>query len=146
MAFRFSLQKVLDLRRRQLDIEETKLRSHAEAIAALDRERAGLEASAISSELQVREWSALAGGDLQALGNFRLHIQQREAEISARRAGYQQKLEEQRKLVLEAQRRCRLLERLKERRYNEWQSALDRELEAAAAESYLARWNTERSE
>jgi flagellar export protein FliJ len=146
MAFRFSLQRVLDLRRRQLDLEETKLRSHAAEIAALDRERAGLEASAISAELQVREWSALEGGDLTALGNFRLHIQRREAEISARRSQYQQKLEEQRKLVLEAQRRCRVVERLKERRLSEWQSAQDREIEAAAAESYLAQWSRERHE
>jgi flagellar export protein FliJ len=146
MAFRFSLQRVLDLRRKQLDLEESKLRSHAGAIAALDRERAGLEASAISSELQVREWSALAGGDLEALANFRAHIQRREAEISGRRAGHQQKLEEQRKLVLEAQRRCRLLERLRERRRQEWQSAQDRALEAAAAEAYLSRWNRGRSE
>jgi flagellar export protein FliJ len=146
MAFYFSLQRVLDLRRRQLDVEETKLRSHAEAIAALDRERARLEASAISSELQVRERSALEGSDLEALGNFRLHIQRREAEISARRAGYQQRLEEQRKVVVEAQRRCRLLERLKERRQNEWQTSQDREIEAAATESYLARWSRERDE
>jgi len=42
--------------------------------------------------------------------------------------------------VLEAQRRVRLLERLRERRFSEWEAELNRELEALAAESYLARW------
>jgi hypothetical protein len=42
--------------------------------------------------------------------------------------------------MLEARRRCRLLERLKERRLAEWTSARDRELEEVASESFLARW------
>jgi hypothetical protein len=40
----------------------------------------------------------------------------------------------------EARRRCRLLERLRERRRAEWKTENDRELEQVAAESYLARW------
>jgi hypothetical protein len=42
---------------------------------------------------------------------------------------------------LEARRRCRLLERLRERRWTEWQLARDRELEELASDSYLAQWN-----
>jgi hypothetical protein len=43
-------------------------------------------------------------------------------------------------VMLEARRRCRLLERLKERRWAEWQSAAGRELDELAADSYLAQW------
>jgi hypothetical protein len=43
--------------------------------------------------------------------------------------------------MLEARRRCRLLERLKERRLTEWTAGRDHELEEIAAESYLARWS-----
>jgi hypothetical protein len=42
--------------------------------------------------------------------------------------------------MLEARRRFRLLERLKERRHEDWRLARDRELEELASESYLARW------
>jgi hypothetical protein len=42
---------------------------------------------------------------------------------------------------MEARRRCRLLEKLKERRRAEWEKARDRELEELASESFLARWN-----
>ena len=51
------------------------------------------------------------------------------------------KLGEQQKVMLEARRRCRLLERLKERRLAEWTAERDRELDEIAAESYLARWS-----
>jgi hypothetical protein len=51
-------------------------------------------------------------------------------ELAARQAG-----------LLEARRRCRLLERLRERRWTEWQQARDRELEELASDSYLARWS-----
>jgi hypothetical protein len=47
--------------------------------------------------------------------------------------------------MLEARRRCRLLERLRERRWDEWKAAADRELEETAAESYLARWESPRA-
>ena len=43
--------------------------------------------------------------------------------------------------MLEARRRCRLLERLKERRLAEWTAERDQELEEMAAETYLARWS-----
>ena len=40
----------------------------------------------------------------------------------------------------EARRRFRLLERLKQRRLEDWRLAGDKELEELASESYLARW------
>ena len=96
--------------------------------------------NAIRAEIQVREWRPIAGGDLTALGSFRLYVKSRESEIARLRLEAAQKLAEQQKLMLEARRRCRLLERLKERRFTEWTAARDREVEEIAAESYLARW------
>ena len=57
-----------------------------------------------------------------------------------RHAEVARELAKQQAAMLEARRRCRLLERLKERRWSEWKLAADRELEQAASESYLARW------
>jgi hypothetical protein len=110
------------------------------ALAELDRARAEWEAEGIKAELQVREWSPLEGRYLAALGNFRSHVKRREKEIALRRVECQRDVETRRKAMLEARRRCRLLERLKERRHAEWQAGFDRELEETAAEAYLARW------
>lgn len=137
-AFRFRLEKVLAWRRTQLELEDAKLKRQISALAELDRAESELEATAIRSELQVRDWSPISGNDLAALSSFRLHVQNREKEIATRRAEALQQLAAQQQAMLEARRRCRLLERLEERRRAEWQAAADREVEQLAAESYLS--------
>jgi flagellar export protein FliJ len=139
-TFRFSLQKVLDWRKTELELAEMRFKQAMTALAELDRARAEWEAEGIKAELQVREWSPLEGRYLAALGNFRSHVKRREKEIALRRVECQRDVETRRKAMLEARRRCRLLERLKERRHAEWQAGFDRELEETAAEAYLARW------
>ena len=142
-SFRFRLQRVLELRRTQLEVEEARYQQRTAELAALDRTRAEVEASGIRAEIQVREWSPVAGHELAALDRFRLHVKAREADLVVQRMACVRKVDEQRRLMLEARRRMRLLERLRERRLAEWQAGSDRELEELAAESYLAKWNAE---
>jgi hypothetical protein len=137
-GFRFPLERVLEWRRTQLEMEEMRFRAAAAALAELDRMRAELGAAGMKAESQVREWSKVSGEDLAALGNFRLRIKQKERDIDGMRAQRLRRLAERESALLEARRRCRLLERLKERRIEEWQAASDREMEAMAAELYLA--------
>jgi flagellar export protein FliJ len=140
IPFRFRLQKVLDWRRTELEMEEIKFKRQSAALADLDRARAQLEAAGVKAEVQVRDWVPLAGRDLAALGNFRLFVKLKERDIARRRVECRQKLDAQQRVMLEARRRCRLLERLKERRLSEWELAENRELEQLAAESHLAQW------
>jgi len=137
-AFDFRLEPVLELRRRQLDLEEDRLRRLAAAVSELDRTRAELEATAIRAEAQVRAWSPLAGRDLAALAAFRTHVQSQEQKLALRRAECRQQLEAQKAAMLEARRRYRLLERLRERQFAEWRAASDREAEQFATECHLA--------
>ena len=140
-GFHFSLEKALDLRRLQLELEESKFQQQAAALLELDRMRDQIRASRANAEAQVRAGGSALGLDLAALGAFRLHVQSKEKELAQRRLEGEKKLEERRNAMLEARRRCRLLERLKERRKGEWETAFNRELEAVAAESFLAQWN-----
>jgi hypothetical protein len=144
-TFRFPLEKALDWRRAQLELEDARYKQQIAALGGLDRQRAEVEASGIRAEIQVREWSPVVAGDLAALGNFRLRVKAQESEIARHRLEAAQKLAEQQKVMLEARRRCRLLERLKERRLAEWTAERDRELDEIAAESYLARWSRRRA-
>ena len=139
-SFRFPLKKVLDWRRVQLGVEEARYKQQAAELAGLDRERAELEAAGIRTEVQVRAWNPVAGHELGALDAFRAHVKARETEIALRRMESARKLGEQQKVMLEARRRCRLLERLEERRLAEWRAACAHELDALAEESYLAKW------
>jgi len=139
-TFRFPLQKVLDWRRTQLELAEARFQRQIAALAAIDRAYAEMEASGIRAEVEVRRWDPLAGRDLAALGRFRLLVQSREKQMALQRAECQRELAVRKSAMLEARRRCRLLERLKERRRAEWQAASDREVEEVAAESFLAGW------
>ena len=139
-SFHFPLQKALDWRRTQLDLAEARLRQQLAALADLDRARAELEAPGRRTEVAVREFHPLAGGDLSALGSFRLLVKVRERELAAKRVECQTELAVRQTALVEARRRCRLIEKLKERRWAEWQAARDRELEELASDSYLAQW------
>jgi flagellar export protein FliJ len=139
-SFHFRLQKVLDLRRTQLETEESRFKQQLAALAGLDSERAGWAAAGSRAETQVRDFNQLAGCDLTALGHFRLTVKQQQREIDARRLACQKGIEAQQAAMLEARRRCRLLERLKERRLAEWTCGRDHELEQLASESFMAKW------
>jgi hypothetical protein len=144
-TFQFPLQRALDWRRTQLGLAEARVGQQLAALAGLDRERAEWDAVGHRTEVEVREFHPLAGGDLNALGSFRLLVKVREREIAAKRVEYQKELAVRQAAMVEARRRCRLLERLRERRSAEWQSASDKELDERAADSYLAQWGRRQS-
>jgi len=140
-SFKFPLEKALELRRTQLEMEEAKHKREIAAVAAIDRRRAEIEASGLRAEVEVRKWNPISAGDLAALSNYRTKVKEEEAALTRHRIDAAQKAAAQQKVMLEARRRCRLLERLKERRLEEWTFERDKELDEIAAESYLARWS-----
>lgn len=139
-SFRFPLQRVLEWRRTQLEIEETRFRQATAAVAEVERLMAEAEAAGVRAEVQIRQWRPVTGGDLWALDGYRFHVRARERELEAARAERKRKAAAQQAVMLEARRRLRLLERLRERRLEEWRAAEAAELETLASESYLARW------
>jgi flagellar export protein FliJ len=139
-TFHFPLQRALDWRRTQLKLAEARVEQQLAALAGMDQARAELDAMARRAEVEVRQFHSIEGGDLSALGSFRLAIQVRGRELAAKRVACQKELAARQTVMLEARRRCRLIERLKERRWTEWRSAAEKELDELAADSYLAQW------
>jgi flagellar export protein FliJ len=135
-GFQFRLEKVLAWRRTQLDLAEAHFERQTAAVAALASDRAGLETAGTRAGMAIREWDSVTGSDLAALEAFRRGLRKRGEEMDARIAAARRDLEERRAAMLEARRRCRLLERLKERRLAEWTAAADREIEQLAGESH----------
>src|SRR4051812_32882341 len=138
--FRFALQKVLDWRRTQLELEEAKFGQTTGALAAVDRTRDELKSAAVEAEAEVRRRDAVPGRELHTLGAYRLHLRAQDEALATRRAECVRQVAAQQAAMLEARRRCRPLERLRDRRLAEWTAARDHELEALAAESYMAQW------
>jgi hypothetical protein len=125
-------------------MEEIKFQREAAALADIDRRRAECEVSGIRAEVQVRAWNPVTGRDLEALGAFRLRVKAQAAEMALERAAQVKKLKVQETAMMEAQRRSRLLERLREQRAGEWRTAENRAMETVASETYMAQWNGRR--
>lgn len=138
--FRFRLHRVLEWREKQLELEEARYKQQAAEIASLDNAKAELESTRLHAETGLRASTALSGYDLAALSGFREYVQIQSRNLAVRRAEAEKSLVMQQEAMLEARRRCRLLERLKARRLSEWEAARDKELDELASESYLARW------
>lgn len=139
-AFQFSLERALEWRRAELEQAEARFKQQMAELAAINRNLAEAEAADLDTETEVRAWQPVSGEDLAALGAFRLGMRKQRERLRARRLECERASEARQKQMMEARRRVRLLERLKERRLIEWRAAFDRELEQQACESYLAQW------
>jgi hypothetical protein len=140
-AFEFPLRQVLQWRGTQLELEESKLRQLAATLEQMALEAVRLELVKGRAEGAVRQAAVVEAGDLWALAAYRQRLIAELQELELKRIACARETALQRQRVLEAQRQCRLLEKLAQRRRAEWQRAADRELESLAAESFLARWN-----
>jgi len=139
-SFHFRLEKVLAWRRTELEVERFKTRQLAAEIESVEQERNRLLAERTAAEGALLAAGVSDGADLQAHAACLDRIERRSAGLQKRRAELETRLAAQQKRLLDAQRRCRLLERLRARRYEEWQTETARELENFAAEMHLARW------
>lgn len=137
--FEFRLQRVMEWRESQLEIELATLgRLTAEGMA-IDRRRQQVENECRSAEKSLVAGTAVEAQQLAALDGFRIWTRQECERLVRKRAECEKLIEDQRRQVVEARRRFRLLEQLRERRLAEWSSEFSRELESLAGELYLAR-------
>lgn len=134
--FEFRLERILEYRQIQATLAQKELeRLHNARRAVLDRLADNLQEISAS-------WSSSCTGDvvdvanLDAASRYRDVLRRDEARLKLQISEVDRKIQAQRKNVIEADRRCRLLEKLKERRKREWQSTIDREFERIAAEAY----------
>ena len=131
-------------RQTEVELEQAQLQALFAELQRLQRSRSDLraqldaagEAAQDGLDAGVRYDSARFAG-LQA---FREFVQRREREISAQESGCQRKIEEQRRQLTLARRNAQVLERLKEKRFDQWNRAYGKELEETAAELHLANW------
>ena len=139
--FRFPLDSVLRWREMTLEQEEAKLQrlfiEEQRITLAIDR----THAEGAAAEQAIREQREMVSTDLRSLAAFRLHVEERRKALTQRKAQQAALIEQQRRAVLEAERRFQLLVKLKDRRASEWQYEAGRETETFAQEAFLGRWN-----
>jgi flagellar export protein FliJ len=138
--FHFPLERVRRWRQEQAAVEELKLQRWYAQLAALGEEKARAENERAASERDVLDRASVEAGELQALDAYRLHVRSRIGGIERRRGEVTAEITKQRERLIEARRRAELLERLKTRMFDAWQTGADREEETLAGELYLAKW------
>jgi hypothetical protein len=144
-SFRFLLERALDWRRMQFEMEEAAYKRELASLNELDRAETALTSEAALVEARIREAQDVSGKDLIAFGSYRLGLTARKEDLKVKRAEASRRAEERQISMVAARRRFRLLEKLKDRRLEEWTQSESRELEDLAADSYLARYCRDRA-
>ncbi len=144
-AFSFRLQRVLDYRKLLVDQAEFHLQQ-------LIGQRHQLQNQLIENQKsQAKCWVTPGSGssvflpELQSSSSHRRALKKRELILSHQIQGILAKVKKQQVVVRQAQQNHQLLEKLKVRRYQEWQAELDRESEEIAADAYRSRLHSRRS-
>jgi hypothetical protein len=138
--FHFSLERVRQWRHVKLETEEAKLEQLIAAKQALLQQGEMLMERLVEAENAVWDGRSTDALQLRALDDFRQYIASENARLQRKIADAEHSIQKQRECVVEERRSARLLDRMRDRRHTEWEKDFDRELEALAAESYLARW------
>jgi flagellar FliJ protein len=118
--FEFSLQKVLDYRRRR---EEQAIRAFAQAQAQLLHEQAVLHRLLVEREECLRRSHRRQRLTMELLDVEQTYLTTLERRIEAQRervAEVEKVLEERRQALIEARRERKALERLREKHYEQW--------------------------
>jgi flagellar export protein FliJ len=142
--FHFQLERVLQWRRRQAEIEDFKLAQTLAQAQRLQTEREALAESRRQAQLGVIRASATTAEDLWTLRDYLVQADRQDRVLAERISKQARVVESQRLRTVEAQRRREALERLRQSRHDEWRRETNRELEAFASEAFLARWGSQR--
>jgi hypothetical protein len=92
----------------------------------------------LARQMEVLRSPKIQASELAALGAFRRRAKQVDRDLREKCQRTGQALEQQRGVALLAQRRLRLIEKLRDRRLAEYRYEAARELETLASETFLA--------
>ena len=142
-SFEFRLDRVLAWRGKQLSMEESRLAQCLDAIRILEARIAAFRAERWNIERELLDLPSIPAAEFVNLARYRLRARQQEFEFEEKRQLGEKAAAEQRERVRKAQQRVMLLEKLRNKRLEEYRYALNQELETVAAEAHLSRWSRE---
>jgi flagellar export protein FliJ len=139
-TFHFRLEKVLEWYTRQYELEERRFTVCLAALVEAKAAIASLLAERLSIERDMLSRASIPAQDFVALGLYRLGARKRELELNAACDSCAAAVEAQRLKLQAAERRVRLIEKLRQRRVAEYTYAETRELEELASDAFFAKW------
>jgi hypothetical protein len=148
--FHFPLERVRQWRNLQAELEHAKLQQLYEKRRRLELAAAQLASvEAEAGQAVQRAFSArqaLDGQQLTNLDEYRLCVRRQERLLAGEREELEERIAGQRARLVDARRKFRLLDMLKQRTLSEWERDYGRELENLASELHLAKWRRSQPE
>jgi flagellar protein FliJ len=145
-AFEFRLERIAQYRRQQAELAQARFQALLSELRRLEGEIASLDIQSADVRREVTGRPGLSGADLEALDQYQRHLARQATALARKKPELAADVEAQRAVVIEVERQVKLLERLRERKFQEWSSEADRELESLAAESYISRLAARRND
>lgn len=143
--FHFSLAAALKLRESQLQSERTKLQQLFAEEQSLKEALENIAAERKNAAAFIQDSPSVTATDLRALSTFSMGADTRAAFLRDRISRHARAIQEQKARVMQAERKVRLLSKLREKRLETWTQEVNREIEQAAQESWLSKRHVELS-
>lgn len=138
--FRFPLETVRRWREAQLEMEESRLQNLFAELRAIESRLRHADEARAAAEREVLSAQVVEAQQLAALEAHRLHLAAEKERLKKQETDCAGRIAAQRQRVVEAERRLRLMDKLKEHRLAEWDAEFNREQEALSTEVFLAQW------
>jgi flagellar export protein FliJ len=138
--FAFPLERVMDFRRMQARLEEIKVEALYSELRAIDTREVALIEQKAQSEKALRTEKSVTGFDLELFATFSAAMKDELQRMDKARAACRKRIDTQLALLTVKRREVRLLEKLKEQRFEKWEKEMFKEIDQQAEESYLSKW------
>lgn len=137
--FAFRLERLLQWRTLEREQEEGRLQALFSELEQLDAARRALEGNLESAEESVLRPDVLTE-ERQALDGYRRFVASERRRLLGLRAKLETRIEKQRIVLVEAERKVEALSRMRDDKKAEWRAELDKEQENMVSELVVARW------
>lgn len=137
--FQFQLATALDWRKRRMETEQARLDELLARQAGLQRMLEDTARDRARSGEELLRATTIEAEDLAALDAYRRALDVQKRRLERELTAVAEAIGRQRQLVMATMRDYRLMEKLKDRRLEEWRKQFERELENEATELYLAK-------
>jgi hypothetical protein len=138
--FAFPLERVLEWRRTQARVEQAKLQQMLGELRQLEERASAIQQERGDSERAVIQSRSSLGLELAALQHFRTSSTAQSAVLAREGSAHRERIRVQREVAALKERDVRLLEKLREDRFEVWRRAQEHDIDQQAEEAFLGRW------
>jgi hypothetical protein len=139
-AFQFPLERVLSWRQTEQTMAEAALARLLGEQRSTQQARADLQTGRVTAQVTVARAPSSQGTELDKLDRLRMWTVREDGRLSTRLQELQKAVEDQKRVVANAARNVRMLERLRTRRHSEWKAEMDHEMETLTGEWAVTQW------